>query len=92
MEALYQLLKNLEDPTGIVYAGVRKTEKQWMARIALLNPGDCDKKKDWFERVEHPMFNTSDMISFSRFCLIRFAGNIPDDDLNKAFQIYLSGK
>lgn len=47
----YRLLKRLEDPCGSIAAGVIKDEHQWMARFALLNTGDCEIKKDWFEPV-----------------------------------------
>jgi hypothetical protein len=47
----YKLLKDYHDPCGMVLKGVSKTEHQWMARFALLNPGDCKKKTDWFKRV-----------------------------------------
>lgn len=47
----YRLLKDYFDPCGSVMAGVIKDEYQWMARFALLNPGDCAIKKDWFEEV-----------------------------------------
>jgi len=48
----YELIRDYEDPCGTISKGVIKTEYQWMARFALLNPGDCKIKKDWFKLVE----------------------------------------
>jgi len=48
----YELIRDYEDPCGTINKGVIKTEYQWMARFALLNPGDCKIKKDWFKAVE----------------------------------------
>lgn len=61
---IYELLKDFEDPNGKVYAGVRKTEQQWMARFALLNPGDCRIKTDWFKPVD-ALFSLSEMVDFA---------------------------
>lgn len=52
MTAKYKLKKDFTDPIGTVRAGTIRDEFQWMARIALLNPGDCQKKDEWFERLE----------------------------------------
>lgn len=51
-ETLYELLQDFKSPYFSVSKGVTKTEKQWMDRFALLNPGDCRVKRDWFKRVE----------------------------------------
>lgn len=47
----YELLKDYEDPNGWINKGVVKKEYQWMSRFALLNPGDCGVKTDWFKEV-----------------------------------------
>lgn len=59
----YKLLKKYEDPCGTVHIGVIKDENQWMGRFALLNPGDCDIKKDWFEEVKEKFW---EIISYGR--------------------------
>ena len=59
-ETLYELLKDFEDPSGKISAGVRKTEHQWIGRFALLNFGDCKKKTDWFKEIKSPLFTTKD--------------------------------
>ena len=59
-ETLYELLKDFEDPSGKISAGVRKTENQWIGRFALLNFGDCKKKTDWFKEIKSPLFTTKD--------------------------------
>ena len=53
-ETIYELLQDYSDPNGNVSKGVRKTEKQWMARFALMNDGDCQRKPDWFKNVTEP--------------------------------------
>lgn len=53
-ETLYELLQDFTDPCGTVRKGVKKTEHQWMARFALLNPGDCAVKTDWFKNATEP--------------------------------------
>lgn len=51
IEDEYILLKDFEDPSGRVYAGVRKTRHQWVSRFALLQPSELDVKTDWFKKV-----------------------------------------
>jgi len=48
----YKLLKDFEDPSGKIYAGVIKTEAEWMQRFGMLEPGDCDIKDDWFKNID----------------------------------------
>lgn len=68
-ETLFELLKDYEDPCGRVAKGVRKTEKQWMARFALLDDGDCKIKSDWFKEVQMPIYNESDMVAFADYII-----------------------
>ena len=69
-ETLYELLKDFEDPSGKISAGVRKTENQWIGRFALLNFGDCKKKTDWFKEIKSPLFTTKDGVGI--FALLNF--------------------
>jgi len=50
-EQLYELLQDFTDPNGTVRKGARKTNRQWLARFALLTQTDLDIKTDWFKKV-----------------------------------------
>lgn len=93
-ETMYKLLKDFEDPSGKVYAGVRKTEAQWLCRFALMNPGDCKKRKDWFEEIESPTFNMDDVIGFSSYCVTKFKNytHDPGIDFYRAYGEYFGKK
>lgn len=98
----YRLLKRLEDPCGVVNIGVEKDEWQWMARFALLNPGDCEIKTDWFEEVTDTPVTKLDGIQQdlgTAICFLRAfvelteKGISPDatrDDAKKVIQYYES--
>jgi len=68
-ETLYELLQDYKDPNGSVAKGVRKTEHQWMARFALLNPNDCAIKNEWFKPVQVPIYNEEDMVDFAEYIM-----------------------
>lgn len=55
MNTNYELLKNYEDPSGKINKGTVKPEVYWLDRFALLKPGDCAIKIDWFKEENTPV-------------------------------------
>lgn len=48
---LYTLVRILDLPTGKTFAGVTKSEDDWIKLLPDLKPGDCAIKTDWFAQT-----------------------------------------
>lgn len=81
----YQLLKDIELPTGRIYKGVRKSENNWMKIFPHLEFGDCAVKKDWFKEIPNLKYDKKDVIYFVQHCL---NNNIDIDDVISEFDVF----
>jgi hypothetical protein len=59
-EEKYKLLKDFNSPSYHIQKGVSKPECFGIRIFYNLNPGDCEIKKDWFEKVKEPIFVSFD--------------------------------